>query len=111
MHRSTALHGRARYVVQDCNSGPLPLRMSSKSFPVCVLDHTGHDDGVGLDHWVGYEYAKIRRGYTKLGLPASTEIEWFDGPHTIHGEATFAFLHRHLRWHPDDRGAAPSAKL
>eukprot|EP01051_Picozoa_sp_SAG22_P014609 SAG22_NODE_1798_length_3548_cov_39.134532_2_plen_235_part_00 len=30
-----------RYVVQDCNSGPLPLRMSSKSFPVCVLDHKG----------------------------------------------------------------------
>eukprot|EP01051_Picozoa_sp_SAG22_P003087 SAG22_NODE_146_length_17566_cov_17.597847_3_plen_551_part_00 len=33
--------GDLRYVVQDCNSGPLPLRMSSKSFPVCVLDHTG----------------------------------------------------------------------
>eukprot|EP01051_Picozoa_sp_SAG22_P011159 SAG22_NODE_1052_length_5802_cov_1.994564_3_plen_292_part_00 len=32
---------RPRYVVQDCNSGPLPLRMSSKSFPVCVLDHEG----------------------------------------------------------------------
>eukprot|EP01051_Picozoa_sp_SAG22_P001701 SAG22_NODE_70_length_22717_cov_12.413741_4_plen_645_part_00 len=31
----------ARYVVQDCNSGPLPLRMSSKSFPVCVLGHVG----------------------------------------------------------------------
>eukprot|EP01051_Picozoa_sp_SAG22_P011134 SAG22_NODE_1048_length_5851_cov_33.333449_5_plen_826_part_00 len=32
---------RDRCVVQDCNSGPLPLRMSSKSFPVCVLDHEG----------------------------------------------------------------------
>eukprot|EP01051_Picozoa_sp_SAG22_P008543 SAG22_NODE_657_length_8082_cov_7.277590_2_plen_82_part_00 len=28
-------------MVQDCNSGPLPLRMSSKNFPVCVLDHKG----------------------------------------------------------------------
>ena len=28
----------------------------------------GHDDGVGLDHWVGWEFAKVRRGYTKLGL-------------------------------------------
>eukprot|EP01051_Picozoa_sp_SAG22_P013750 SAG22_NODE_1577_length_4074_cov_1.659371_3_plen_162_part_00 len=28
-------------MVQDCNSGPLPPRMSSKSFPVCVLDHKG----------------------------------------------------------------------
>eukprot|EP01051_Picozoa_sp_SAG22_P000509 SAG22_NODE_14_length_33165_cov_13.196698_28_plen_507_part_00 len=32
-----------RCVVQDCYSGPLPLRMSSKSFHVCVLDHTGCD--------------------------------------------------------------------
>eukprot|EP01051_Picozoa_sp_SAG22_P002443 SAG22_NODE_109_length_19706_cov_464.723772_8_plen_78_part_00 len=30
-------------MVQDCNSGPLPRRMSSKSFPVCVLDHEGTD--------------------------------------------------------------------
>ena len=27
-----------------------------------------------------------------------TEIEFFDGPHTIHGEGTFRFLHRHLNW-------------
>eukprot|EP01051_Picozoa_sp_SAG22_P012404 SAG22_NODE_1287_length_4872_cov_2.731615_3_plen_170_part_00 len=32
------------YVVQDCNSAPLPLRMSSKSFPVCVLDHRLPED-------------------------------------------------------------------
>eukprot|EP01051_Picozoa_sp_SAG22_P002005 SAG22_NODE_85_length_21510_cov_6.472187_11_plen_426_part_00 len=35
------LQEMTRYVVQDCNSGPLPLRMPSKSFPVCVLDHVG----------------------------------------------------------------------
>ncbi len=58
----------------------------------------GHDDGVGLDEWVAYEYAKVRRGYTKLGLADRTEIEWFDGPHTIHGVGTFDFLHRHLAW-------------
>eukprot|EP01051_Picozoa_sp_SAG22_P007374 SAG22_NODE_517_length_9528_cov_3.821508_3_plen_216_part_00 len=38
---STGLLARLGYMGQDCNSGPLPLRMSSKSFPVCVLDHTG----------------------------------------------------------------------
>ncbi|HVR35830.1 MAG TPA: hypothetical protein VMS21_08265 [Methylomirabilota bacterium] len=25
-------------------------------------------------------------------------IEFFDGPHTIHGEGTFEFLHKHLDW-------------
>jgi hypothetical protein len=58
----------------------------------------GHDDGVGLDHWVAWEFAKVRRGYTKLGVPTATEIEWHEGPHTINGQATFAFLHRHLAW-------------
>ncbi len=58
----------------------------------------GHDDGVGLDQWIGYEWAKVRRGYDKLGVPDRAEIEWFDGPHTIHGTGTFRFLHRHLGW-------------
>ena len=58
----------------------------------------GHDDGVALDEWVGYEFAKVKRGYDKLGIGDRTEIEWFDGPHTIHGVGTFDFLHRHLGW-------------
>ncbi len=32
----------------------------------------------------------------EIGVKA--EIEVFDGPHTIHGVGTFAFLHRHLKW-------------
>lgn len=56
----------------------------------------GHDDSVAPDEWVAYEYAKVRRFYTKLGIPGKTEIEFFDGPHTIHGVGTFAFLRRHL---------------
>ena len=58
----------------------------------------GHDDGVAPDEWVAYEFAKTRRQYVKLGLGDRTEIEYFDGPHTIHGQGTFDFLHRHLRW-------------
>ena len=58
----------------------------------------GHDDGVGPDEWVAYEFAKTRRQYVKLGLGDRTEIEFFDGPHTIHGKGTFDFLHRHLHW-------------
>jgi dienelactone hydrolase len=58
----------------------------------------GHDDGVAPDEWVAYEYSKIRRFYDKLGIGNRTEIEFFNGPHTINGQGTFAFLHRHLQW-------------
>lgn len=58
----------------------------------------GHADGVAPDEWVAYEYAKVRRFYdTKMHLPDRTEIEFFDGPHSIHGEGTFGFLRKHLR--------------
>jgi dienelactone hydrolase len=58
----------------------------------------GHDDPVAPDEWVAFEYAKVRRFYTKMGIPDRTEIEFFDGPHTIHGTGTFAFLRRQLGW-------------
>jgi dienelactone hydrolase len=58
----------------------------------------GHHDGVAPDEWVAYEYARTHRRYDLLGLGDRTEIEFFDGPHAIHGEGTFAFLHRHLNW-------------
>jgi dienelactone hydrolase len=58
----------------------------------------GHDDGVALTQWVGYEWAKVRRGYDKLGLSDRAEIEWFDGPHAIHGVGTYRFLHQYLQW-------------
>ncbi len=58
----------------------------------------GHDDGVAPDEWVAYEFAKTRRQYVKLGLADKTEIEFFDGPHSINGKGTFDFLHKHLNW-------------
>ncbi|HWL07239.1 MAG TPA: hypothetical protein VNQ76_02385 [Planctomicrobium sp.] len=58
----------------------------------------GHDDGVAPDEWVAWEYAKARRAYVKLGISDLTEIEYFDGPHAIHGVGTYQFLHRHLNW-------------
>lgn len=58
----------------------------------------GHRDGVGIDEWVAYEYAKVRRLYVDLGIPHRTLIEYFDGIHEIHGRGTFKFLHRHLDW-------------
>jgi hypothetical protein len=56
----------------------------------------GHDDGVGIDEMIAYEYAKVRYHYAKLKLPERTEIEFFDGHHEIHGVGTFAFLKREL---------------
>lgn len=67
-------------------------------FPRPFMVERGHDDGVAPDEWVAYEYARTRRHYVKLGLGDRTEIEFFDGPHTIHGVGTFDFLHRHLDW-------------
>ena len=58
----------------------------------------GHRDGVGIDEWVAYEYAKVRRLYVGLGLGERTAIEYFDGPHRIHGVGTFRFLKERLGW-------------
>ena len=58
----------------------------------------GHHDGVAPDEWVAYEYARTYRRYLELGLADMTEIDFFDGPHTIKGEATFRFLQQHLNW-------------
>jgi dienelactone hydrolase len=58
----------------------------------------GHHDGVAPDEWVAYEYARTYRRYVELGLADKSEIEFFDGPHTIHGEGTFRFLRHHLGW-------------
>ena len=59
----------------------------------------GHFDGVGVDEWVAYEYAKVRHLYQALlHIGDQTEIEWFVGPHTINGVGTYQFLHKHLNW-------------
>jgi dienelactone hydrolase len=58
----------------------------------------GHHDRVGRDQWVAHEYAKVRWLYTQFGLADRTAIEYFNGGHTINGEGTFAFLHKHLNW-------------
>jgi dienelactone hydrolase len=76
------------------NYAELATLMTPRPFMV----ERGHDDGVAPDEWVAWEYAKVRRHYDKLGLGDRTEIEFFNGPHTIHGQGTFAFLHKHLNW-------------
>jgi len=57
----------------------------------------GHSDGIGVDEWVAFEYAKVQRFYNQLGIADRTAIEYFDGGHTINGKGTFDFLRKNLR--------------
>ena len=72
--------------------------MAALIAPRPFMVERGHKDGVAPDEWVAYEYAKVRRLYAALRIPERTEIEFFQGPHTINGKGTFDFLHRHLSW-------------
>jgi hypothetical protein len=58
----------------------------------------GHRDGVAPDEMVAYEFAKVKLLYTDLKIPDLARIEFFDGPHTIHGVGTFEFLRERLNW-------------
>jgi dienelactone hydrolase len=71
--------------------------MAALIAPRPFMVERGHDDGVGIDEQVAYEYAKVRRLYARLGLPERTTIEFFNGPHTINGKESFDFLRRHLQ--------------
>ncbi len=73
--------------------------MAALVCPRPFMVERGHFDGVGEDEWVAHEFAKVRHLYqAKLGIGERTEIEWFVGPHTINGQGTFDFLHKHLNW-------------
>jgi dienelactone hydrolase len=73
--------------------------MAALIAPRPFMVERGHFDGVAPDEAVGYEFAKVRHLYAaRLGLGDRCAIEWFVGPHTINGQGTFDFLHRHLRW-------------
>ncbi len=75
--------------------------MAALIAPRPFMVERGHNDGVGIDEMVAYEYAKVGRLYSRLKLPERTEIEYFDGPHEIHGVGTFQFLKRQLKWPAD----------
>jgi len=73
--------------------------MAALIAPRPFMVERGHFDTVGPDERVALEFAKVRFLYeARLGLSGRAEIEWFVGPHAIHGEATYDFLHRQLDW-------------
>lgn len=87
------------YDMQEWNLGNTfsYAEMAGLIAPRPFMVERGHFDQVGTDEWVGYEFAKVRRHYDLLGLPDHTRIEYFAGPHTIHGVGTFEFLDRFLK--------------
>jgi dienelactone hydrolase len=74
----------------------LALLMAPRPFMV----EEGHRDGGQPSEWVAGEFGKVRRFYDQLGISDRAELEFFDGPHQIHGVGTFRFLEKHLRWPP-----------
>jgi dienelactone hydrolase len=72
--------------------------MAALVAPRPFMVERGHDDGVAPDEWVAHEYSRVRRFYDRIGIGDRTEIEFFNGPHTINGMGTFRFLHKHLNW-------------
>ncbi len=106
VEKNTTTSGRCSYMftneyeIYEFNLGHTfnYAEMAALIAPRPFMVERGHDDGVGIDEQVAYEYAKVRRLYARLGLPERTAIEFFNGPHTIHGVGTFDFLRRHLNW-------------
>ncbi|MEQ1829085.1 MAG: dienelactone hydrolase family protein [Pirellula sp.] len=72
--------------------------MTYLMLPRPFMVERGHNDGVGKDQWVAHEFAKVHWLYAQFGLSHLTEIEYFQGGHSINGVGSFDFLHRHLRW-------------
>ena len=90
----------SEYEIPEWNMGhvagyaELAMLMTPRPFMV----EQGLLDGGAPPEWVASEYARFLRHYDKMGLAAITELEFFDGPHTINGQGTYRFLHRHLDW-------------
>lgn len=72
--------------------------MTYLMLPRPFMVERGHHDRVGRDRWVAHEFAKVRWLYAQFGLSDQLDIEYFQGGHSINGEASFRFLHKHLNW-------------
>lgn len=66
--------------------------------PPPFMVERSHNDPVSIDEQVAFDYARVRELHDRLDLGGETEIEFFNGPHEIHGQGTFRFLREHLRW-------------
>ncbi|HEY3840484.1 MAG TPA: dienelactone hydrolase family protein [Bryobacteraceae bacterium] len=74
------------------NHAEMAMMIAPRPFMV----ERGHRDGVGLDEWVAFEYARVKRFYDEQGIGDRTRIEFFNGPHMIHGVGTFEFIQKYF---------------
>lgn len=81
------------------NYAELAMLMSPRPFMV----EAGHRDGGQPTELVFSEFGKVRHHYDTLKISDRARLEFFNGPHTIHGKGTFQFLHEHLDWPVDSR--------
>jgi dienelactone hydrolase len=92
--------GRQEYEIFEWDLGGTfnYAEMAALICPRPFMVERGHFDGVAPDEAVAAEFAKVRRLYqARLGIGDRCAIEWFAGPHAIHGFGTYEFLNRHLR--------------
>lgn len=93
--------GTGEYEIFEFNLGGTfnYAEMAALIAPRPFMVERGHFDGVAPDEAVAYEFAKVRNLYkAKLGIGDRVALEWFVGPHQIHGVGTFEFLRKHLKW-------------
>lgn len=81
--------------------------MAYLMYPRPFMIERGHHDRVGRDRWVAHEFAKVRWLYAQFGMADRVSADFFQGGHSINGQATFDFLHRHLNWPPPDNSHRP----
>lgn len=73
--------------------------MANLIAPRPFMVERGHDDGVGIDEMIAYEYAKVRYLYAnRLKIPDNTTIEFRPGGHEIFLKGTAEFLKKHTGW-------------
>jgi hypothetical protein len=66
--------------------------MAKMIAPRPFMVERGHRDGVGVDEWVAFEYAKVKRFYDEMGIGDRTAFEYFNGPHMMHAVGTVDFI-------------------
>ena len=95
----TVTSGTGEYEIFEFNLGNTfnYAEMAALIAPRPFMVERGHFDGVAADEQVAYEFAKVRFLYeAQLGIGDRTALEWFNGPHMIHGVGTFEFLRKWL---------------
>ena len=88
------------YEIPEWNLGHVAgyAELATLMSPRPLMVEAGHRDSGQPTELVAGEFGKVRRHYDELKISDRAELEFFDGPHTIHGQGTFRFLHHHLNW-------------